>query len=157
MFAIASAMLLVNSQRLRRSLTGAEQDPKGNSSPKGNQCIPKAEPKCCPLETLLKNISGRWPVSILWIPETHGALRFGELRRRVHGISTKVLTERLRLVESIQLVHRQHQPTIPPQVIYTLTERGKELSGSLDHLYALAVLWDDDGDEGVADNTMASL
>jgi DNA-binding HxlR family transcriptional regulator len=115
------------------------------------------EPKCCPLETLLKNISGQWTVYILWILETNGALRFGELRRRVHGISTKVLTERLRLLESIQLVHRQHQPTIPPQVIYTLTERGKELSGTLDHLYALAARWEDDGDKGVADTTMASL
>ncbi len=115
------------------------------------------EPKCCPLETLLKQISGQWTLYILWVLDANGALRFGELRRRVDGISTKVLTERLRLLESIQLVHRQHQPTIPPQVTYTLTERGKELSGTLDHLYALAVRWENDRAKGVADTKMASL
>jgi DNA-binding HxlR family transcriptional regulator len=115
------------------------------------------EPKCCPLETLLKQISGQWTVYILWILDSNGALRFGELRRRVEGISTKVLTERLRQLESIQLVHRQHQPTIPPQVTYTLTERGKELSATLDHLYALAVRWDGGGANDGAGNTLASL
>ncbi len=42
------------------------------------------EPKCCPLESLLKNISGQWTVSILWILETDGALRFGELGREAN-------------------------------------------------------------------------
>jgi len=99
------------------------------------------EPKCCPLEILLSQISGQWTLYILWVLDTNGALRFGELRRKVDGISTKVLTERLRLLESIELVHRHHEPTIPPQVTYTLTERGKELSGTLDCLYELAVRW----------------
>jgi DNA-binding HxlR family transcriptional regulator len=99
------------------------------------------EPKCCPLEILLSHISGQWTLYIIWILDTNGTLRFGELRRKVDGISTKVLTERLRLLESIELVHRHHEPTIPPQVTYTLTERGKELSGTLDHLYELAVRW----------------
>lgn len=101
------------------------------------------EPKCCPLEILLSHISGQWTLYIIWILDTNGALRFGELRRKVDGISTKVLTERLRLLESIELVHRYHEPTIPPKVTYTLTERGKELSGTLDHLYKLAVRWYD--------------
>ncbi len=101
------------------------------------------EPKCCPLEILLRHISGQWTLYIIWILDTNGALRFGELRRKVDGISTKVLTERLKLLASIELVHRHHEPTIPPQVTYTLTERGKELSGTLDHLYELAVRWYD--------------
>jgi len=77
----------------------------------------------------------------LWILDTNGALRFGELRRKVDGISTKVLTERLRMLESLEMIHRHHEPTIPPRVTYSLTERGKELSGVLDHLYNLAVCW----------------
>ncbi|MBW4652658.1 MAG: helix-turn-helix transcriptional regulator [Kaiparowitsia implicata GSE-PSE-MK54-09C] len=97
--------------------------------------------KCCPLEILLRHISGQWTIYVIWILNTNGPLRFGELRRKVDGISTKVLTERLRLLESIELVHRHHEPTIPPQVTYTLTERGKELSGTLDHLYELATRW----------------
>lgn len=99
------------------------------------------EPKCCPLEILVSQLSGQWTLYILWILDTNGSLRFGELRRKVDGISTKVLTERLRMLEAIGIVHRHYEPTIPPQVTYNLTARGKELSGALDHLYELAVRW----------------
>jgi DNA-binding HxlR family transcriptional regulator len=97
--------------------------------------------QCCPFEILLKQISGQWTLYILWVLDTNGSQRFGELKRKVEGISTKVLTKRLRLLESLALVHRHHEPTIPPQVTYMLTERGKELSETLDHLYKLAVRW----------------
>ncbi|WP_081402899.1 winged helix-turn-helix transcriptional regulator [Scytonema hofmannii] len=39
------------------------------------------------------------------------------------------------------MIHRHYEPTIPPQVTYSLTERGKKLSQALDHLYELAVSW----------------
>jgi DNA-binding HxlR family transcriptional regulator len=78
---------------------------------------------------------------ILCVLDKHGVLRFGELRRQVEGISPKVLTDRLRMLETIGLVQRDYQPTIPPIVTYQLTERGKELSQPLYHLYDLAVRW----------------
>jgi DNA-binding HxlR family transcriptional regulator len=99
------------------------------------------EPKSSPLEKLLSQISGRWTIYILWTLDISGALRFGELRHKVDGISTKVLTERLRMLEAIDIVHRDYEPTIPPQVTYKLTERGKELSGALDHLCDVASRW----------------
>lgn len=99
--------------------------------------------KCCPLEILLKQLSGQWTLYILWVLDTNGALRFGELRRKIDGISTKVLTDRLRMLESIDMIHRHHKPTIPPQVTYSMTKRGKELSVELDNLYELAVRWYD--------------
>ena len=39
------------------------------------------------------------------------------------------------------MIDRHHEPTIPPQVTYSMTERGKELSVALDNLYELAVRW----------------
>lgn len=99
------------------------------------------EPESTPLEKLLNQISGRWTMYILWVLDTNGALRFGELKRKVDGISTKVLTERLRMLEAIGIVHRNYKPTIPPQVTYKLTERGKELSKPLYHLCELASRW----------------
>lgn len=99
------------------------------------------KPNTCPLELLLSQISGPWTLYLLWILDTNGSLRFGELRRKVNGISTKVLTDRLRLLESMEMIHRHHKPTIPPQVTYTLTARGKELGGALGSLYELAVSW----------------
>ncbi|MCY7338281.1 MAG: winged helix-turn-helix transcriptional regulator [Chamaesiphon sp.] len=70
-----------------------------------------------------------------------GALRFGELRRKIGGISTKVLTERLRMLASMEIVNRHYAPTIPPQVTYSLTERGNELTKALIPLYKLAHRW----------------
>ncbi|MGL5082182.1 MAG: winged helix-turn-helix transcriptional regulator [Microcoleaceae cyanobacterium] len=99
------------------------------------------EPNCCPLEILLSHLAGQWTLYIIWVLTTNGELRFGELRRKVEGISTKVLTERLRMLESQHIVNRYHEPTIPPQVTYSLTDRGKELSESLGLLYNLAVRW----------------
>jgi DNA-binding HxlR family transcriptional regulator len=79
---------------------------------------------------------------ILCVLNTHdGAMRFGDLRRQVVGISPKVLTERLRKLESIGVISRDYQPTIPPQVSYTLTERGKELREPLARLCDLAWRW----------------
>lgn len=84
---------------------------------------------------------------ILWVLDTNGTLRFGELRRKVDGISPKVLTERLRMLEVIGIVQRDYEPTIPPQVTYQLTNRGKELSEPLYHLCDLASRWYGDESE----------
>jgi DNA-binding HxlR family transcriptional regulator len=99
------------------------------------------EPESAPLEKLLNQIAGQWTMYILWVLDTNGALRFGELRRKVDGISPKVLTERLRMLEGIGIVQRDYEPTIPPQVTYQLTNRGKELSEPLYHLCDLASRW----------------
>jgi DNA-binding HxlR family transcriptional regulator len=98
-----------------------------------------------PLEKLLNQISGRWTMYILWILDTNGKLRFGELKRQVEGISTKVLTERLRMLEQSGIIHRHYEAEIPPKVSYELTERGKELSEPLYQLCELATRWYGDG------------
>lgn len=100
-----------------------------------------AEPKCSSLATLLDQLSGQWTLYILCVLDTNGSLRFGELKSKVNGISTKVLTERLRMLEAAGIIHRHHEPTIPPRVTYSLTDRGKELSGVLDQLCKLASRW----------------
>ena len=100
-------------------------------------------PQSSSLEKLLNQISGRWTMYILWILDNNGALRFGELGREVEGISTKVLTERLRKLESMGVVYRDYKATIPPEVTYGLTERGQELSKTLDPLCELASRWYD--------------
>ena len=103
---------------------------------------------CCPLELLMGHISAQWTIYILWILSSHGELHFGELRRKVNGISTKVLADRLRLLESIQLVSRQVEQGTVPRVAYRLTERGNQLSEVLGSLYEYAVKWY--GDESLS-------
>ena len=86
-------------------------------------------PDECGLGQALSVIGGRWKSAILW--ELHErALRFGELRRRLPGISEKVLYEQLREMERDGLVVRTVHPVIPPHVDYTLTELGRELSAA---------------------------
>ena len=108
-----------------------------------------AKAESCSIESLLNQLAGTWTTYLLWFLHKDGALRFGELRRKIGSISTKVLTERLRMIESMGIVDRHYEPTIPPQVTYSLTvgeaspleNRGKELTKALTPLYKLALRW----------------
>jgi DNA-binding HxlR family transcriptional regulator len=70
-----------------------------------------------------------------------GPTRFGELKRRLGAISTKTLTERLRLLEAEKWISRHYEPTIPPQVTYALTKRVLELDSILTALDRIAERW----------------
>lgn len=96
---------------------------------------------CCPMDNLLRTLMGPWTTYILWILRTEGPQRFGALKRKVEGISAKVLTERLRALEAAALIERHYEPTIPPQVTYSLANRGQELSPALDALDKIALDW----------------
>lgn len=98
----------------------------------------------CPVESLFRQMSGPWTMSILWHLNQEGPLRFGVLRRLLAGISTKVLTQRLRMLEAESLIYRDHNPTIPPQVTYGLTPKGKELACAFGALAELARKWEGD-------------
>ncbi len=85
----------------------------------------------CPLDPVVKLISGEWTVHIIWTLGQEGPSRFGELRRRVDGISSKVLTDRLRMLEDKGLVHRDEEKSVPPAVTYSLSDTGQELHRGL--------------------------
>lgn len=98
-------------------------------------------PGHCPMEDILRMVMGPWTPYILWLLETQGPLRFGELKTCMPKISSKVLTERLRHLEAAGLVHRDYQATIPPTVTYSMTARGHELHGVLQGLHDVALKW----------------
>ena len=62
----------------------------------------------CPVDFVLKKISGPWTTHILWLLRTHGILRFGELKRLLPDISPKMLTDRLKRLEADGLVARDY-------------------------------------------------
>ena len=95
----------------------------------------------CAVGALLRVLEGPWTTYVLWVLSSQGPQRFGRLRRALQGISAKVLTERLRLLEREGVVSRTYRPTIPPEVTYALTERGCQLAGALDALNAVALRW----------------
>ncbi len=93
------------------------------------------------MDALLRLLKGHWTPYIIWTLGSNGPLRFGAVKRELVGISAKVLTERLRMLERTGLVYRHYEPTIPPKVSYGLTERGRELTGALDQFYDIACRW----------------
>ena len=117
---------------------------------------PNGDRNPCPVSLLMNMLSGPWTMYILWTLSTAGPTRFGVLRRQVEGISTKMLTERLRLLEREGIVDRHYEPTVPPQVTYSLTDRAGELVAILDQLNDLAQRWYGAGPGCAASNGAAS-
>ncbi|MFF4788828.1 winged helix-turn-helix transcriptional regulator [Streptomyces sp. NPDC001276] len=86
--------------------------------------------RACPSRGTLEHVTGRWgglALSALY----EGSFRFNELRRRVDGVSEKMLSQTLQALERDGLVHREAQPTNPPRVDYELTALGREVAERL--------------------------
>jgi len=98
-------------------------------------------PNVCPMGGLLETITRPWTLHILWVLSTNGPTRFGVLRRSIDGISSRVLTERLRALEEKGFLYRDYKPTIPPEVTYGLTKRMKDIQKVLGELNRLAKKW----------------
>ncbi|HNP60293.1 MAG TPA: helix-turn-helix domain-containing protein [Nitrospirales bacterium] len=97
----------------------------------------------CPLDSLLRILAGPWTIYILCRLHTNGETRFGQLKRQMPGISSKMLTERLRSLEKAEIIFRRQVSTIPLQVTYGLTTEGRELTTILDQINTLADRWQD--------------
>lgn len=87
----------------------------------------------CPVEVTLSLIGDKWKVLILRDLMNH-TLRFGELKKSIGSISTKVLTEKLRAMEDDGLVKRRIYAEVPPRVEYSLTDLGSSLDPVLTSL-----------------------
>src|SRR5512142_777987 len=86
--------------------------------------------RSCPSRDVLDVIGSKWTVLI--VPALMDRpLRFGELRRRLDGITQKSLTQALRQLERDGFVTRTQYPTIPPRVDYALTPLGQKVAGLL--------------------------
>jgi len=94
-------------------------------------------PDNCPLEDVLALLAGAWTVQILWFLRA-GPRRFGDLRRDLGGASTKVLTNRLRVMQQHGLLEREVLPGNPPQVEYSLTTVSRELEPILNSMEQVA-------------------
>ena len=103
----------------------------------------------CPVDAVLKLLAGPWTTHVLWALQTQGALRFGALKRAIPGVSSRLLTERLRRLAGAGLVAREMVPSVPPQVTYRLTERGRRLGEVLAQLQPIMNEWETQSTEGV--------
>ncbi|MFD7627581.1 winged helix-turn-helix transcriptional regulator [Streptomyces sp. NPDC059851] len=84
----------------------------------------------CPSRETLEHVTGRWG-SLTVGALRDGSCRFNELRRKVDGVSEKMLSQTLQALERDGIVHREAQPTNPPRVDYELTPLGIEVADRL--------------------------
>jgi DNA-binding HxlR family transcriptional regulator len=95
----------------------------------------------CPMDYILRQLMGPWTTYIVWVLRNKGPLRFGTLKKEIPGISAKMLTERLRMLERGGLIYREYETTVPPKVTYGLAPRGLELQPVLDSVAELGRAW----------------
>ncbi|MEH2001149.1 MAG: helix-turn-helix domain-containing protein [Nostoc sp.] len=90
----------------------------------------------CPVREILDHVGDKW-TSLILSNLVGGSLRFSEIKRRLPGISQRMLTETLRGLERNGILLRTVYPIIPPKVEYSLTPLGE----SLVPLVQALVLW----------------
>ena len=90
----------------------------------------------CLSRNTLQNVTGRWGILAL-AALNEGPYRFNALRRRVEGVSERMLSQTLQALERDGMVNRVVLESIPPKVEYSLTELGAEVATSLHSLIDL--------------------
>lgn len=77
----------------------------------------------CPSREILKHVTSQWAVLVL-VALMQGTHRFSELRRKIGGVSEKMLAQTLQQLEKDGFVARVSYPVVPPHVEYSLTPLG---------------------------------
>ena len=90
------------------------------TGPPSNVFVPN-----CPSRVLLDHVTSRWGVLVL-VALSEGTMRWSEIRRRLQGVTEKMLAQTLHTLEADGLVLREAHPVIPPRVDYSLSSRGRE-------------------------------
>ncbi|WP_433330298.1 winged helix-turn-helix transcriptional regulator [Spirillospora sp. CA-294931] len=85
----------------------------------------------CEVRQILDRVADKWSLLVLAILEQRSSMRFTELRRKIDGISQRMLTRTLRHLERDGLVKRTVHPTVPPRVDYELTPLGATLHDTI--------------------------
>ena len=92
--------------------------------------------RCVPMSSLQSVLNGKWKIIILWYITFYKVQRFGELTRRLDGITQSTLTKQLRELEADGFLHREIYKEIPPKVEYTLSELGQSFIPVLNAMMA---------------------
>ncbi|MEM8794273.1 MAG: helix-turn-helix domain-containing protein [Pseudomonadota bacterium] len=100
---------------------------------RANDVMPDAFLQACPSRQLFVRLAEKWTMLAV-VALANGPMRFGALRRRLEGVTQKMLTQTLRKLEEDRLVNRRVYDEMPLRVEYSLTKRGHDL---LPHIQAL--------------------
>lgn len=103
-------------------------------------CAEGLSPYCPAFQQTLELIGRRWSGAIIR-SLLSGSVRFGEVLGRVPGLSDRLLSERLRELESQGIVTRTVFPEVPVRIEYHLTEKGRELEAVVAAVDAWTARW----------------
>lgn len=92
-----------------------------------NKFAPNVFASECPSRQVLSHVTSRWGTLAL-VALLEGTQRFSALRRRIDGVSEKMLAQTLQILEADGFIHRQSLPVVPPHVEYSLTATGVEIA-----------------------------
>lgn len=87
----------------------------------------------CPSRAVLQHVTSRWGVLVL-VALLAGTHRFSDLRRKIGGVSEKMLAQTLQWLEGDGFVLRTQYPVVPPHVEYSLTPMGVEVARQVEGL-----------------------
>jgi len=87
----------------------------------------------CPSREILKHVTNRWGGLVL-VALLQGMHRFSDLRRKLSGVSEKMLAQTLQTLELDGFILRVSYPVVPPHVEYSLTPLGEELAKQVELL-----------------------
>lgn len=85
---------------------------------------PNVKSELCPIRDIMALSSDKWSILIFLYLGYFPVLRFNELKKKVYGISNKVLSERLKTLERDGYISRKMYPEVPIRVEYRLTDFG---------------------------------
>jgi DNA-binding HxlR family transcriptional regulator len=96
----------------------------------------------CSADRYLTLISTKWTAHIVWLVGQHDEMRFGQIQKQLALVSSKVLSERLKLLTGEGFVWRRQEETVPVTVYYGLTPKGEELAEIVDIIVRKSDDWD---------------
>ena len=81
----------------------------------------------CPVRNVVARFGNKWALLVILVLSENEPIRYNELGRKIPDISSRVLSNTLRILEADGLVERRFYQEVPPRVEYSLTETGRSL------------------------------
>lgn len=81
----------------------------------------------CPVRNVVARFGNKWALLVILVLSENEPIRYNELRRKIPDISSRVLSNTLRILEADGLINRRFYQEVPPRVEYSLTDTGKSL------------------------------
>lgn len=95
----------------------------------------------CPIVDAMQILTKRWTIMLIY-QLLNGPMRFNVMECSM-GISGRILSERLKEMEALNLVRRHVYPETPVRVEYELTDKGKAIAPIISEIHKWAMVWND--------------